>query len=295
MRGFLGVLAQMEGDAWNPAAQMEFQIRLIEERLYGSCGLKFYADMPRSEAVALQLIPSIPRAVAERMFAAAKFKNAPLRGRALFSPLRWCGFANIKNGRIAITDFGRALLAEERDYGDIALRILMKWQVPNPFDAAKFPASRGYNIKPFIGFLELVLEVNRLCELSGMKPRGVSFDECGIFALTMIDWRDIEKTARATVSFRRRLEKTPSQNREAFVAHCARAWNPGFNLGKLDCKVADTVRYFRMTGMVCHNEDNTGAWWVNASPFRNVEISSLLGRDNISPVRFCETRMQEYN
>ena len=285
LRGFLGVLAQMEGAKWDNTAQVEFQIRLVQERLYGSWGLEFYADMPRNESIALQLTPTIPRATAERMFASAKFKDAPLRGRRLFSRLQWCGFANIQNGRIAVTDLGRNLLAEERDYSDIVLQILMKWQIPNPLDQAKFPASRGYNIKPFIGFLRLILEINRLCKLSGMQARGVSLDECGIFALTMIDWRDIEKTARETASFRRHFEKISLRNRKKFVSRRARASRPDFNLGGVDGKVAETVQYFRMTGITCYEQDKSGAWWVNVSPFRNAEISALLRYDNAAPVR----------
>ena len=287
LRGFLGVLAQMEGAEWNRPAQMEFQIRLIQARLYGfgRCGLQFYAAMPRGEAVALQLAADIPRAAAKKMFASVGFKDAPLRGRRLFSPLQWCGFADIRNGRVAVTDFGRALLAEERNCGKIVSWILAKWQIPNPLDGAKFPAGRGYNIKPFGGFLRLVMEVNRLCKSSGMGPKGMLLDECGIFALTMTDWRDAEKTAREVLSFRQRVRKIAPQSREKFIRAQARALRPEFALSRVGGKAEETVRFFRMTGIIQYEESENGMS-VNVSPFRGPEIAALAGENNAAPARF---------
>ena len=287
LRGFLGVLAELQGGKWNHAAQVEFQIRLVQERLYGlgHCGLRFHANMPRDEVVALQLAADIPYATAERMFASAGFKDAPLRGRRLFAPLQWCGFADIRNGRVAVTDFGRALLAEERNCGKIASWILAKWQIPNPLDGAKFPAGRGYNIKPFGGFLRLVMEVNRLCKLSGMGPKGMSLDECGIFALTMTDWRDAERTAREVLSFRQRVWKIAPQSREKFSRAQARALRPEFALSRVGGKAEETVRFFRMTGIIQYEESEHGMS-VNVSPFRGPEIAALAGENNAAPARF---------
>ncbi|MGI9305752.1 MAG: hypothetical protein ACR2P5_00445 [Gammaproteobacteria bacterium] len=48
LRGFLSVLAQMEGEEWNSKGQESFQIRLIQSRLFGAYQQQFYGNLPQN-------------------------------------------------------------------------------------------------------------------------------------------------------------------------------------------------------------------------------------------------------
>jgi len=108
-----------------------------------------------------------------------------MRGRNSFKPLEKFGFAKIDNDIVRVTESGYLLLNEKSDYGEIFLRAFLKWQLPNPLERS-FPASRGYNIKPFVGVLHLISEVNELCKKQELKPIGLSRLEFNVFALTLI-------------------------------------------------------------------------------------------------------------
>ena len=287
LRGFLGVLAQMEGDAWNPAAQMEFQIRLIQARLYGARNNQFYAGLSQADINLLEGEDEISRDDAARIFAAKDYEDPAMRGRNSFKPLQKFGFADISNGVVSVTESGRAFLAEEKDYGEIFLRALLKWQIPNPLDLAGFPVRHGYNIKPFVGVLHLVDAVNRECEKAGDKQKGLSFDEFEIFGLTLIDWRKIGETAREVVKFRKALAKVPRSEKGAFIESESRRLRPAFNLRHLRDYADNAIRYFRMTGYIrVRGADDH----IDIDPLRRVEVDSLLRRDSAKPRDFAPGR-----
>ena len=282
LRGFLGVLAQIEGVAWDNAAQIEFHVRLIQARLYGARNRQFYSGLSQTDIDLLEGEDKISHDDAARIFDAKKYKDPPMRGRNSFKPLQKFGFANILGGAVSITESGRAFLAEERDYGEIFLRALLKWQIPNPLDRTGFPAGHGYNIKPFVGVLHLISAVNRECEKAGLKQKGLSFDEFEIFAMTLIDWRKIEETAREVVNFRKQLAKIPRSEKSDFIARESRRLRPAFNssLKNLPDYADNAIRYFRMTGYVrIRGADDH----IDINPFRRVEVDSLLKRDTAQP------------
>ena len=287
LRGFLGVLAQIEGAEWNRPAQMEFQIRLIQARLYGARNNQFYAGLPPADIALLEGDEEISRADAGRIFGVKDYEDPSMRGRNSFKPLQKFGFANIPGGLVSVTESGRAFLAEEKDYGEVFLRALLKWQIPNPLDRAGFPARCGYNIKPFVGALRLVGEVNRECEKSGLKQKGLSLDEFEIFALTLIDWRKIETTAREILHFRGRLAKIPRSGKGDFIGREARRLRPEFNMRHLRDYADNAVRYFRMTGYIrVRGADDH----IDIDPLRRVEVDSLLARDSAEPDKFKHDR-----
>ena len=283
LRGFLGVLAQMDGMAWNNAAQVEFQVRLIQARLYGARNRQFYGGLSQADIDLLEGEAEIPYDDAARIFDAKEYEDPSMRGRNSFKPLQKFGFANILGGAVSITESGRAFLAEERDYGEIFLRALLKWQIPNPLDRMGFPARHGYNIKPFVGVLHLISAVNCECEKAGLKQKGLSFDEFEIFALTLIDWRKIEETAREVVNFRKQLAKIPRSDKSDFIAHESHDLRSAFNLSHLLDYADNAIRYFRMTGYVrIRGADDH----IDINPFRRVEVDSLLKRDTAEPSVF---------
>ena len=276
LRGFLRVLAGMEDAEWDRAAQVDFQVRLIQARLYGAGSNQFYAGLAAADVALVKSGEEISRAAAGRMFAAKNYEDPSMRGRNSFKPLQKFGFADIRGGRVVVTESGRALLAEERDYGDIFLRALLKWQIPNPLDRAGFPARHGYNIKPFVGTLHLINAVNGICKKSGLKQKGLSFEEFEIFALTLIDWREIGKTAREVVAFRKRFAEVPRNKRDAFVQREGRRLRPDFDLAHLRDYADNAVRYFRTTGYIRIR----GGGHIDIDPTRRVEVDSLLRRDS---------------
>lgn len=213
---FLRVLKDMSGAEWNAAAQVEYQIRLLQARLYGVGSRQFYRGLSRRDIELLESGDAVSFDDARRIFAVKNYEDAPMRGRTSFKPLEKLGFAALAGGRVQITESGEALLAEADDYDGIFLRVLLKWEIPNVLDARGFPPGRGYNIKPFVGFLRLIGAVNDLCPKNGMKAKGLSFAEVMGFGVTLVDYRKINKTAHDIVELRRRAANIPHIRRDDF-------------------------------------------------------------------------------
>ena len=157
----------MEGREWDRDAQVEYQIRLIQERLYGFGNKQFYGGLSRRDIALLEdTAERIPYEEAKRIFQRKNYEDPSMRGRTSFKPLQKLGFAALPNNCLRVTEAGGALLAEKDDYGEIFLRMLLKWEIPNVLDRNGFPPKYGYNIKPFVGFLRLIDAVNKLCRKS---------------------------------------------------------------------------------------------------------------------------------
>ena len=150
LRGFLSVLAQLEGERWDKSTQQSFQIRLIQARLFGAHNNQFYSNLPQADISLIESERPISYRKAADIFSRKNYEDPPMRGRQSFKPLQKFGFASVEDGKVRITEMGRILLAETKDYGDIFLHSLLKWQIPNPLER-EFPAKQGYNIKPFVG------------------------------------------------------------------------------------------------------------------------------------------------
>lgn len=106
------------------------------------------------------------------------------------SPLRKLGLVYIdENEKVCISDVGNKFINNEISYEEYFLDSLVKIQYLNPLDDS-YP---NWNIKPFIGILYLIKKVNKLCESKGMKVKGLSKDEFGIFGLSMQNYNDIDE------------------------------------------------------------------------------------------------------
>lgn len=211
---FLRVLKAMSGAEWNAESQVEYQIRLLQARLYGVGSMQFYQGLPKRDIKLLESGDAVSFDDARRIFTSKNYKDAPMRGRTSYKPLGKLGFAALPGKRVQITESGEALLAEADDYGDLFLRVLLKWEIPNVLDARGFPPEGGYNIKPFVGFLRLIDAVNTLCQQSGMKAKGLSFLEVMGFGITLIDYHKINKTAHDIINLRRRAANMPTIGRD---------------------------------------------------------------------------------
>lgn len=271
----------MEGREWDGRAQVEFQIRLIQERLYGFGNKQFYGGLSRRDIALLEdTAERIPYEEAKRIFRRKNYEDPSMRGRTSFKPLQKLGFAALPGNCLRVTEAGEALLAEKDDYGEIFLRMLLKWEIPNVLDRNGFPPKYGYNIKPFVGFLRLIDAVNKLYRKNGMKAKGLSFAEVMGFGLTLIDYREIDKTARDIVNLRKQAAKVPAIERDSFTIGEIERLRGRYNLRHTRDYADNAIRYFRLTKYV-----RVGEWgkYVNLEPLRKNEFSSLFSRDDARP------------
>ena len=280
MRDFLFVLQQMEGREWNKEAQVEYQIRLIQNRAYGVGNQQFYKGLSRRDIELLESGAPVSFGEANRIFRKKKYKDPPIRGRTSFKPLEKFGFAARPGNCLRVTEFGEALLAEDREYGEIFLRALLKWEIPNVLDARGFSPKDGYNIKPFVGFLRLIDAVNQLCLKDGVKAKGLSFAEVMGFGVTLVDYREINKTARDIVNLRKQAAKVPAAERDSFIDDKIKRLRERYNLKHTRDYADNAIRYFRLTRYV-----RVGDWgkYVNLEPLRKNEFASLFSRDDARP------------
>ena len=146
LRGFLAALAELEGEVWNPANQERFQILLIQRHLYGARNSQFLSGLSPADVALINGADEIPYAEARRIFLSKGYEDPPMRGRTSFKPLEKLGFAYINPGNrlVRITPVGRELIKPDTDLGDMVLRSLLKWQLPNPLETRSFPARLPY-------------------------------------------------------------------------------------------------------------------------------------------------------
>ena len=283
VRGFLRVLTQMDGREWNNESQLGFQARLLQARLYGVFNNQFYNGLTKKQIGLLESGDDIGLDEAHRIIAAKHYEDPSMRGRNSFKPLHRFGFVSNAGKILRITESGRDFLREERDYEKIFLRCFLKWQLPNPIDKRSFLPQDGYCIKPFVGVLHLIREVNLLCQKNGMKVKGLTRHEFEFFALTLIDWRKIKGMAENVISFRRKIEGLPSGEREGVAGILAQKIRPDFDLKNCADYADNAIRYFRVTKFI-HLRGRGDH--IDLAPTRQVEIDSLLRRDSGNPIDF---------
>ena len=276
LRGFLGVLAPMDGKNWDASSQIDFQIRLVQARLYGAFNRQFYNGLSRANIYLLESMQPISYRQAAAIFKQKHYKDLS-RGCRSFKPLQRFGFANIIDGKVSITETGKAFLVEEFDYDEIYTHALLKWQLPNPLDLRRFPSSQGYNIKPFVGTLRLIDEVDRLCRKKGMKEKGLTYREVGIFATTLIDARHVESTAKDVVCRRLSLDRS---DEAIFDAEEARKWRPNFNFNNMDDHLDGILGAFMITKMIaCYDIYRSG---IYVPLTRKIEADAIIQHDDAS-------------
>ena len=289
LRGFLSALAELEGEVWNRANQERFQIILIQRHLYGAQNSQFLSGLSPADVALINGEEEIPYAEAARIFRSKGYEDPPMRGRNSFKPLEKLLFAYIDpdNRLVRITPVGRELINPETDFGEMVLRSLLKWQLPNPLETRSFPARGGYRIKPFVGTLHLIRRVNDLCEEQGLNATGLSFDEFDAFVPTLIDWEKIGEVAEKIVAIRIACRSIPRSEREALRNRLTEEYLAGFDLRHIRDYGDNTRRYFRLTRFIRFRGDGR---FVDLEPRRSIEINALLAADDASPQEFSSLR-----
>ena len=282
LRGFLSIASEMEGHLWKEA-QEEFQVRLIQNRLYGFGRNQFYNGLSQKSIKLIQSGDEITLENAREIFREKNYEDPPMRSRNSFKPLEKFGFASTHDGHIRITASGHELLKENNDFGEIFLRCLLKWQLPNSIDSRGFPKKYGYNIKPFIGTLHLLREVNRLCKKE--KPKGISLWELSVFALTLIDYKKIRDVAQEIIYFRSKLNKIPYKDQEKYKQEELIRMRTDFETKHLKDYSDNILRYFRLTRLI---RLRGVGHYIDLEPLRETEINALLDNDTGEAENFSD-------
>ena len=284
MQNFLIVLKTLEGAVWNYATQVEYQIRLIQERFY----VPKHKNLTSAQ---IELVnnpnQTISSTEAKEILQTKHYKDPPMRGRQSFNPLKKFGFAAIKKDRVVITDFGNRFLKEKPDLEDIFLRFLLKWQFPdlnskNPFN------TDAYDIKPFVGVLHLIQRVNQFEKEYGRNSKGISKQEFSLFAPTLVRQQNIETHAQRIVDLRSEMANLPRQDKQALFENRERLFVADFlssdddkEIDKLLNNLKDygdnAIRYFRLTSYI---RIRGGGFYVDIEKQRAVEINALLEADD---------------
>ena len=285
-RGFLDVLQKLENLQWSRENQIKYQILLIQKRLYGYGKQQFYNGLSDTQ---IELIKDSSKQIsfeqAEEIFYVKNYKDPPMRGRQSLNALKKFGFAALRNGKIFITDLGQLFLKDDfkDNLGEIFLRSLLKWQIPNP-DSRDYPKDTYYDVKPFVATLHLINEVNKKEIASGNKPKGISKQEFSLFAPTLVHYRDIYSYAEKIVRLRRegtaRRGIVPESYAKQFAEEFLETGDPEKTdrlLQNLKDYGDNAIRYFRLVPYVYIRG---GDFYVDLEPRRTVEIESLLDHSN---------------
>ena len=299
LRDLLAVLKTMEGTDWSRESQSEYQIRLIQNRLYGYKSRQFYNGLsPDQEALVDDATREITSDTARQIFLAKNYEDPPMRGRQSVNPLKKFGFAVAEKGReIEITELGELFLHDEYDLQEIFLSALLKWQIPNPENKRTFN-STDYDVKPFLGVLHLIDQVNHLEEHEGRPSKGISRTEFALFAPTLVHHREIEDRAHQVVDLRKKLSDLPVQERQRCFDSYALSYVDEFNNGTSRASERtllnnlydygdNAIRYFRLTSYI-HIRGN--GFYIDLEPRRSVELEALLESDDGRARAFADNK-----
>ena len=259
MRDFLGVIKKLEGYPFNSENQIKYQILLIQNKFYKPNNLtknqKKYFDNIEKE---------MSFSMAKEIFESQNYKDPAMRGRNSVAPMNKMGLCIAKNLAecIKITSLGYYFLPENYDLGNLFFIHFLKWQLPNP-TSKTFSKNESFNIKPFVGTLHLINEVNRLWSKAGNKPVGISKEEFSLFTLTLIDYKDIKQQAKKLIEYRSGLrtqkdDKGRIKFKDAFRNSLAKSFletNKNSEIEKLLKNLKDygdnVIRYFKLTRFLC--------------------------------------------
>ena len=266
---FLSTIAEMEDREWTKPAQEELQARLIKNRFYTPTKIDILPQELQDAFNDLNHQLSLEEATA--IFNAQKYEDAPMRGRTSFDPIEKMGLAGLMDNKIFITDTGRRFLDGEIDIGEVMLSYLLKFQYPNPL-------MRGfddYNTKPFINTLRLIKYVNQKCQERGLKAKGISKLEFGIFALSITNFKDVEFIAEKLLEFRIEMDQLDSKAKDSYVEtfidqYLADFNNPHKNIHEYTDNI---IRCLRLTKYIYIHG---GGYYIDLEPRRMIEIDAIL-------------------
>lgn len=289
IKSFLQVLSEFEGVLFDETQQIKFQTKLIQNRLYRPNGLneaqqKYYSsskDMSFSQAK--EIFQHM------RSNSTELDKDPGLRGRTSAAPLGKMGLAIIKRtrGNLKITDFGKKFLSGEYDLGDVFLRYFYNWSLHNP-DDNNFSQENGFNIRPFIGIINLISLVNKKSSDEKLTVKGISKEEFAVYGTTLIDYNNISEFADRIIALRKELVDKSKQEQKVikkkhYLHHIngffedEKGTNYDLNFQNLKDYGDNAIRYFKLTRFFYIRG---GGFYLDLEPRRKIEITALLNYSN---------------
>src|SRR3989338_3714891 len=287
------------GLEWTRENQINFQISLIQHRLYGhneDTGFSQQFLNGLSEAhkeIFTDFSHTLTFDEAKEMFDSKNYEDPSMRGRQSFNPFKKFGFVRLRNKILEITPFGEKFLSNEYDLSDIFFSSFIKWQLPNP-DNSGYKLTDGYNIKPFIGILHLIRRVNAKSLAIGEKDKGISKTEFSLFGPLLVNFNDVDSYAEKIIVLRQQLKGKNKQEQKAILDQYKTTFAKEFlqsddskKIKKLLKNLKDygdnAIRYFRLTRYIYIRG---GGFYVDLEQRRSVEINALLDFDNAQSKTF---------
>ena len=302
---FLKVAAQLEGEVWNDESQEKFQILLIQHRLYldsdNTQSLNKLSNEQKSWLVNKMHEMSFDEACS--IYEAKQYVGGgAMRGRQSMNPLKKLGFIIAEeNDIIHVTDIGKKLLNGDIQFDEALLESLLKYQLPNKITKG----CADWNSKPFISTLRLIKKVNELCIQRGMKAKGVSLDEFGIFVLSMVNYNHFDVTAEKILEFRNEYEKIRQKDftnykdykiaKDTYKNNYITEYLSNFkNPIKNAKEYGDSMkRYLRQTKYI-RFLGAYGNQYIDLEPRRMLEIDSILENDTGASLNFTKHEWLNY-
>ncbi|MBN8584164.1 MAG: AlwI family type II restriction endonuclease [Ignavibacteria bacterium] len=286
IRDFLKTLNEIEGEDWNDETQAKLQILLLKNKYYGYGITQFYNNLSTEQIDLINSNIDLSYEQAKDIMLSKNYVGGlAMRGRLSFNPLEKMGLAYIDNaGKIRVTQTGNNFLQENFDISKIFFKSFLKWQLPNP-DMRDFSEEDGYSIKPFVGTLHLIHKVNSICRERGLATKGISRLEFKLFALTLINYNDIQEHAENLVSFREIYEalNTPTEKADYVERYISDNLTEYTNLRNAEDYMDNAIRFFRLTSYFYIRGNG---WYIDIEPRRLIEITRLLESDNAAALNF---------
>ncbi len=277
---FLKTAKEIENEEWNTNTQIKFQILLIKNREYLNTDTTQTFNGLSDVQINLLKDKTINMSYeqAEDIFNTKNYSDPPMRGRQSMSPLEKLGLVDRSERKIVITDVGNKLLNNEITFDEFMFEQLLKLQYPNAVETER----KTWNSKPFVNTLRLIKKVNELCEQKGMKIKGLTKIEFGIFALSLKNYADINDVAQKVIDFRKNYEEKPDNKgkeiyRKSYISQYLSSFqNPENNTKEYTDNI---IRYMRITKYI-YIRSKYGNTCIDIEPRRMVEINSILENDN---------------
>lgn len=292
METMLRVLAEMEGVDFDTHGQEQFFGLLIKKRLYLPTRKKLNDSALINAVYNTPLDDELDDAVVEEVI--SKYRsgsvNAAARGRTPAGVLNRFGLsvARQSKGPVVISELGKKWLNHEITDEDLFTRFFLKWQYTNPIEQGY----EGFDLKPFVGVLNLIDRVNEECIKLNKKAVGLSREEYGVFALSLKRKEDIERSALEIIHYRNELSKRAGKERESFIneyrdKRIVQIYNTADKLNKHRGNIKDytdsSIRYFRVSGLVSLRG---GGRYIDIADDKAVEVKSILKSVDISAREF---------
>lgn len=276
LRDFLRVLSRFEGRFFDEDAQKDFQIALIQERLYKPQLIeeelkKKYEDFDSP----------LDWDTAKNIFESRHYEDPAMRGRQSVNPLNKLGLAVALRqlGEIRITPAGKKLLESEAAASDIIFRSLLKLQYPNPLNT-DFSRRRGFNTVPMPAILRLLVALEK------KDKKGLTQDEFCLFVPTWIDISDLDDSIARILSF----AAANRQERKKLAIRWIIKFYDDNSLSEKNTRFKNlrgycdnAMRYFRFTKYFRVVASPLGGWTIEIEPTRRREVEMLLEKFNGSP------------